>query len=247
MGYFLFSIFFWLFAAVSSVVIFAGALMLWLVTFPFDKRLWLQHRYSCFWGSVYIWLNPFWKLEIEGREKIDPSSVYVAVANHQSMMDILVLHTLFFHFKWVSKKENLYIPFVGWNMLLNRYVIIDRTSRKSFIKMMRDCRNHIKNGSSIMIFPEGARSFDGKIRNFKDGAFRLALQTNAPILPIVQDGTWKTLGKGMVMRGRTTFKIRVLDPIMPDKFKDTNPRELSNEVKGIMESVLSEMRKPETA
>lgn len=247
MGYFLFSIFFWLFAAVSSVVIFAGALMLWLVTFPFDKRLWLQHRYSCFWGSVYIWLNPFWKLEIEGREKIDPSSVYVAVANHQSMMDILVLHTLFFHFKWVSKKENLYIPFVGWNMLLNRYVIIDRTSRKSFIKMMRDCRNHIKNGSSIMIFPEGARSFDGKIRNFKDGAFRLALQTNAPILPIVQDGTWKTLGKGMVMRGRTTFKIRVLDPIMPDKFKDTNPRELSNEVKGIMESVLSEMRNPETA
>ncbi len=247
MGYFLFSIFFWLFAAVSSVVIFAGALMLWLVTFPFDKRLWLQHRYSCFWGSVYIWLNPFWKLEIEGREKIDPSSVYVAVANHQSMMDILVLHTLFFHFKWVSKKENLYIPFVGWNMLLNRYVIIDRTSRKSFIKMMRDCRNHIKNGSSIMIFPEGARSFDGKIRNFKDGAFRLALQTNAPILPIVQDGTWKSLGKGMVMRGRTTFKIRVLDPIMPDKFKDTNPRELSNEVKGIMESVLSEMRKPETA
>ncbi len=243
MGYVIFSIFFWLFVVASSVIIFIGALLLWLFTAPFDKRLWLQHRYSCFWGSLYIRLNPFWKLQIEGAEKIDHSKVYVAVSNHQSMLDILVIHSLFFHFKWVSKKENLYIPFVGWNMLLNRYVVIDRASRKSFIRMMRDCRNHIKQRSSIMIFPEGSRSFDGKMRNFKEGAFRLAHQMNTPILPIVLDGTWKAIsGKGLLIRHRTAMKIRVLDPVMPEEFGNLEPRELAGEVRGRMESALKEMR-----
>ncbi len=243
MGYFIFSIFFWVFVVASCFVIFAGALLLWLVTFPFDKRLWLQHRYSCFWGSVYIWLNPFWKLKIEGKEKIDQSKVYVAVSNHQSMLDILVIHSLFFHFKWVSKKENLYIPFVGWNMMLNRYVVIDRASRKSFLKMMRDCRRHIKQGSSIMIFPEGTRSTDGKIKNLKDGAFRLALQTKTPVLPIVLDGTGEALPKkGWVIRKRTTIRVRILDPINPLEFEDSDSRELSNRVRSILIPALDEMR-----
>jgi 1-acyl-sn-glycerol-3-phosphate acyltransferase len=243
MGYVIFSIFFWLFVVASSAIIFIGALLLWLFTAPFDKRLWLQHRYSCFWGSLYIRLNPFWDLQIEGAEKIDHSKVYVAVSNHQSMLDILVIHCLFFHFKWVSKRENLYIPFVGWNMLLNRYVVIDRASRKSFIRMMRDCRNHIQQGSSIMIFPEGSRSFDGKLRNFKEGAFRLARQMNTPILPIVLDGTWKAAaGKGLWIRRRTTMKIRVLDPVMPDGFTDMEPREMAADIRGRMESALKEMR-----
>jgi 1-acyl-sn-glycerol-3-phosphate acyltransferase len=243
MGYVIFSILFWLFLTATSIIIFAGALILWLFTFPFDRRGWLQHRYSCFWGWIYMWLNPFWDLQIEGRGKIDHSHVYVAVSNHQSMLDILVIHSLFFHFKWVSKKENLYLPFIGWNMLLNRYVVIDRASRKSFIRMMRDCKNHIKQGSSIMIFPEGARSFDGKLRNFKDGAFRLAQQMKTPILPIVLDGTWKAIeGKSLVIRRRTRLTVKVLDPIMPDEFSGMEPHEMAVKVREIMKSALDEMR-----
>ena len=151
MGYLLFSIVFWLFLILSSTGFFLMALLVRIFTFPFDRRLWLQHRLSCLWGSVYLWINPFWPMSVSGREKIDHSRVYVAVSNHQSMLDILVIHSLFFHFKWVSKKENLYIPFVGWNMVLNRYVLLDRASRKSFIKMMRDCSRYLRQGSSIMI------------------------------------------------------------------------------------------------
>jgi 1-acyl-sn-glycerol-3-phosphate acyltransferase len=194
-------------------------------------------------GLVILWINPFWKLDIKGRDKIDESMAYVAVSNHQSMLDIPLLHSLFFHFKWVSKKENLYLPLIGWNMILNRYVIIDRTSKRSTLKMMRECRNYLENGSSIMIFPEGSRSFDGKLRNFKDGAFRLALQTNLPILPIVQDGTWKAVKGKMVINGRTTMKLRVLDPIMPHEFGDRDPGELSKKVRSVMESALNEMRR----
>jgi 1-acyl-sn-glycerol-3-phosphate acyltransferase len=243
MGYILFSVFFWLVAIIISIVIFAGALLVWVITFPFDRKGWVQHRYSCFWGWFILWINPFWKLDIQGREKIDESMTCVAVANHQSMLDIPLLHSLFFHFKWVSKKENLYLPLVGWNMILNRYVIIDRASKKSTLKMMRECRNYLENGSSMMIFPEGSRSFDGKLRNFKDGAFRLALQTNLPILPIVQDGTWKAVkGNKMVINGHTTMKVRVLDPVMPHEFGDRDPGELSKKVRSVMESALNEMR-----
>lgn len=243
MWYIVFSIIYWLFVGLSCIVIFAGALVLWVFTSPFDRRLWLQHRYSCFWGSLYIRLNPFWPLHIEGREKIDHSRVYVAVSNHQSMLDILVIHSLFFHFKWVSKKENLYIPFVGWNMMLNRYVVLDRASRRSFIRMMRDCKRHIRQGSSIMIFPEGTRSADGNMRNFKEGAFRLARQAQCPILPIVLDGTGESLPKkGYVIRKKTPVILKVLDPVMPEKFEDMEPHDISIMVREKMEKALNELR-----
>ncbi len=246
MFYVIFSILFWLFLALSSIIIFLGALVLWLFTFPFDRNLRLQHMYSCWWGSLYLWLNPFWPMRVEGREKIDPSQVYVAVSNHQSMLDILVIHSLFFHFKWVSKKENLYIPFVGWNMLLNRYVTIDRASRKSFVRMIRDCRRHIEKGSSIMIFPEGTRSTDGNIRNFKDGAFRLALQMKCPVLPVVLDGTGESLPKkGFVITKTTPINVRVLDPFMPVEYEGIDSRELGNKVREIMLSALEDLRKKE--
>jgi len=182
-------------------------------------------------------------MRVEGREKIDPSQVYVAVSNHQSMLDILVIHSLFFHFKWVSKRENLYIPFVGWNMILNRYVVLDRASRKSFLRMMRDCRHHIEKGSSIMIFPEGTRSTDGNLGKFKDGAFRLAHQMKCPLLPIVLDGTGESLPKrGFVIYKKTPIRVRVLDPVMPGEFENSDPRELSNRVRDIMESALADLR-----
>jgi len=243
MWFVLFSLLFWIFVAVSSIIIFFGALLVWLLTILFDKRLWLQHQYSCFWGSIYLWLNPFWPIKVEGKERIDHSQVYVAVSNHQSMLDILVIHTLFFHFKWVSKKENLYLPFVGWNMVLNRYVTLDRASRKSFIRMMRDCQKHMVQGSSIMIFPEGTRSTDGNMRNFKDGAFRLAKQMRCPILPIVLDGTGKSLPKrGFVIKEKTPISVRVLDPVMPAEFESLDPRQTGEMVKDKMNTALVEMR-----
>jgi 1-acyl-sn-glycerol-3-phosphate acyltransferase len=243
MWFFVFSILYWGFLIVSSFIIFAGALILWILASAFDRRLKLQHWYSCVWGAFYLWLNPYWPVRVEGREKIEKSKIYVAVSNHQSILDILAIHYLFFHFKWVSKKENVYVPFIGWNMLLNRYVILDRASRKSFIKMMRDCRDHMENGSSIMMFPEGTRSEDGQMRSFKDGAFRLAIQMNCPVLPIVLAGTGEALPKkGFIMRGKTPITIRVLDPVTPDEFRGMNSRELTNKVRDIMESELNDLR-----
>ncbi len=100
------SLLFWLFIVVSSLLLFPVALLIWAMTVLVDRRLVLLHQFTCVWASLYTWLSPVWRVRIEGRDKIRPDATYVMVANHQSLLDILVLFRLFTHFKWVSKIEN---------------------------------------------------------------------------------------------------------------------------------------------
>ncbi len=220
------SLLFWIFIVASSLVLFPIALLIWAVTAPFDHRLVLLHRFTCFWASLYTWLNPAWRVRVVGRAKIRSDATYVIVANHQSLLDILVLFRLFTHFKWVSKIEVFRIPCVGWNMSLNRYVKLRRGDRQSVEQMMRACEQALATGSSIMMFPEGTRSPDGRLRDFKPGAFRLAQRMQTPILPIVVEGTSRALPKrGFVLQGRHAIRLRVLDEIPYQSFADT-PLEL---------------------
>src|SRR5690349_23647745 len=144
-----FSLAFWLFIGVSSAVLFPVALVVWAVTAPFDRRLRVQHLFTCFWASLYSWLNPLWRVRVEGREHVRPGRTYVMVANHQSFLDILILFRLFRHFKWVSKAEMFRLPCIGWNMALNRYVKLRRGSAASIAAMMAACERHLAEGSSL--------------------------------------------------------------------------------------------------
>src|SRR5438105_5277607 len=223
------SLVFWVFLVVSSIVLFPVAVLIWAVTAPFDRRRALLHRFTCFWASLYTWLNPAWRVRVEGRDRIRPGATYVMVANHQSFLDILVLFRLFVHFKWVSKIEMFRIPLIGWNMALNRYVRLRRGDRVSITKMMEACERTLAAGSSIMMFPEGTRSPDGRLRAFKPGAFELALRTRTPLLPIVIEGTARALPKrGFVLQGRHAIRIRVLDEIPHASFA-TEPVEAVTE------------------
>lgn len=205
---------FWLFIVVSSLALFPVAALIWLFTRPFDPQLRLLHQFTCFWASLYTWLNPVWRVKLEGREKIRPDTAYVMVANHQSLLDILVLFRLFRHFKWVSKIENFRVPAIGWNMSLNGYIKLRRGDKQSIDQMMDACEKTLRAGSSIMMFPEGTRSIDGKLKAFKHGAFTLAQRVGVPILPIVIDGTSEALPKrGFVLRGHHAIRVRVLDEI----------------------------------
>ena len=222
---------FWLFLVVSSVLLFPIALLVFLVTAPFDRRRRILHLFTCFWASLYTWLNPAWPLTIEGREKWRDDRVYIAVANHLSLLDILVLFRLFKHFKWVSKIENFRVPFIGWNMRLNGYIPLVRGDSASARKMMEGCRKTLAEGNSIMMFPEGTRSKDGRLRPFKSGAFRLALDCRVPILPIVIEGTGDALPKaGYVLRGRHPIRIRILDPIEPESYEGETVESLTRRV-----------------
>ncbi len=208
------SLLFWTFLVVTSVLLFPVALGVWALTTVFDRRLAVLHRFTCFWASLYTWLNPLWPVQVEGRERIRPDRTYVMVANHASLLDILVLFRLQTHFKWVSKIENFRVPFIGWNMSLNGYIQLRRGSRPSVIRMMDECRSALSEGNSIMMFPEGSRSADGRLKSFKTGAFELALETGSPLLPIILEGTARALPKrGFVLRGRHPIRIRVLEEV----------------------------------
>jgi 1-acyl-sn-glycerol-3-phosphate acyltransferase len=213
------SVVFWTFLVSSSIALFPVALLVWAATVLFDRRLVLLHRFTCFWASLYTWVNPQWPMTIRGREKIRDDTTYVMVANHLSLLDILVLFRIFKHFKWVSKIENFRLPCVGWNMTLNRYIRLRRGDRESVKVMMEACERTLRSGSSIMMFPEGTRSKTGLLQPFKTGAFELALRTKLPLLPIVLSGTSDILPKrGFVLRGRHPISITVLDPIPPERF-----------------------------
>jgi 1-acyl-sn-glycerol-3-phosphate acyltransferase len=236
-----YSVVFWAFLGVSSIAMFPVAVSVWAITAPFDKRKYLLHRLTCFWGSLYTWLNPAWPVTITGLEKIDENEAAVLVANHLSLLDILVLFRLFRHFKWVSKVENFKIPAVGWNMTLNGYIQLKRGDRSSIMQMMRECEQALASGSSIMMFPEGTRSPSGRMRSFKPGAFELALKTRSPIHPIVLRGTAEALPKhGLVLQGRHEISIQVLDRIPFASFENMSVEELTAHVRARIAAELDE-------
>jgi 1-acyl-sn-glycerol-3-phosphate acyltransferase len=225
------SLAFWLFLTGTSIALFPVAVLVWAVTAPFDRRKVILHQFTCFWASLYSWFNPVWRVQVVGREKIRRDATYVMVANHQSLLDILVLFRLFVHFKWVSKIENFKIPCIGWNMRLNEYIELRRGDKQSIAEMMEACDRSLGQGNSIMMFPEGTRSADGKLKTFKHGAFTLALRNGLPILPIVVEGTANALPKrGFVLQGRHEIRIRVLDEIPYAKFGDRPVEEVTDEV-----------------
>jgi 1-acyl-sn-glycerol-3-phosphate acyltransferase len=234
------SILFWGFLGITSILLFPVAVLIWLVTLPFDRRKVLLHKFTCFWASLYTWFNPAWPVRVEGREKIRPEATYVMVANHQSLLDILVMFRLFNHYKWVSKVENFRLPFVGWNMRLNRYIELRRGDKESIAEMMEACAVALGEGNSVMMFPEGTRSPDGKLKDFKHGAFTLALENECALLPIVLDGTANALPKrGFVLQGRHPITLRVLDEIPHEKFRGQSVEALTEDVRQIFLRELS--------
>lgn len=210
---------FWAFFALSCLPLFVGAVLVWLLTWPFDRNGRVLHLYSCFWAQVYFYLNPAWRLRVEGRERLPWHGAAVLVSNHASLADILVLYALYRPFKWVSKASNFRIPFIGWNMHLNRYVPLVRGDPDSTAKMVQACEAWLDKGVPVLLFPEGTRSMDGQMRAFKDGAFRLSLAKGCPLIPIVLAGTADVLPKhGLVLRQRANCRLRVLEPLDPKPF-----------------------------
>ncbi len=237
----IYSCVFWAFLSLSSIAMFPVAVLTWAITAPFDKRLFYLHRVTCFWASLYTWLNPAWPVSVTGRDEIDESEACVFVANHLSLVDILVMFRIFRHFKWVSKVENFRVPFIGWNMRLNRYIALTRGDRSSVVQMMRECERTLSEGNSVMMFPEGTRSPSGRMRQFKTGAFEIALKTRSPVHPIVLKGTSDALPKrGFVLQGRHPISITVLDRIPYESFSHMNVEELTAHVRSVIASHLDE-------
>ncbi len=218
--------------ALTSIVITPFFLLVWLATFWWDKRRIAAHMMGTFWAWHYQSLVPFWKIRLEGREKIPWNRPVVLVANHRSLVDILALYKIRRPFKWTSKEENFKLPFIGMVLSLTNSVRIKRESMRSGAQFLAQAESEIGKGSSILIFPEGTRSRTNEMRPFKEGAFLLAKKMGCGVIPIVHTGSELTFDRGSwILKGKTTIRIRVLDEIPPEKVKKMDVRILSKVVR----------------
>lgn len=219
----------------ANILMTPPMLLIWISTKYFDNKRRALHYFTCFWGVCLFFIVPNWRIQIKGKEHIDRKKLYVMVANHQSMVDIMVICHLFIPFKWVSKKELFRVPFVGWMLYLNNYIGISRGSRESAQKMITDCSEVIYGGHSVALFPEGTRSVDGRLRKFKEGAFKIAKNTGTDILPMVITGVQQALPKGAwLLRGKNTVTLHILPPIPYESFRDKSYIEITREVRDYM-------------
>jgi len=213
-----FAAIYWLFAVALMPPLWILALVIHALAWPFDRRRVALHLFGGFWASLYVWLNPLWRMRVSGRENLPWRGAAVIVANHSSLVDILVLYGLFRPFKWVSKAELGRVPFVGWMLWLNDYVLVKRGDRESIKHMLAHCRKHLSSGSPLLLFPEGTRTPDGRLLPFKEGGFKLALEFRVPVIPVAVAGTFNAMPKNGLVFGKMDCRIQVLPPIDSTRF-----------------------------
>ncbi|MCU1502549.1 MAG: acyltransferase [Ilumatobacteraceae bacterium] len=187
--------------------------IIWLVTAPFDRGRYAAGRMFRRLAVVHQKLNPLWRFHTAGRTIADPRRPYIVVANHESFVDILLISHLPWEMKWLSKEDFFHYPLVGWLMRMAGDIRLIRGQRDSVAAAMSSCKDRLAKKVSVMIFPEGTRTGDGELQRFKSGAFRLAIETGTPILPLAVHGTRTALRKGDWRFGITDAAVHVLEPI----------------------------------
>lgn len=165
-----------------------------VVTWPFDKRKVVTGRAFRLIGVTAARLNPFWKFGVHGTP-VRPSGRTVVVSNHESNADPFLISFLPWEMKWLGKASLFKIPVVGWSMWLAGDIPVRRGEKDSALEAMATCARWLEKGMPVMIFPEGTRSKTDDLLPFKDGAFRLAIETGADVLPVAVSGTRRALPK----------------------------------------------------
>lgn len=211
------SLLIWLAIVVMTVALFSFMVPASIVAYPFDPKRNTAHYIARTWARLILKTNPACRVRIEGEEhlrEIGGNGAAVLCANHQSMADIVALYYLGYPFKWISKQELAWVPIIGWAMWLAGYVFIKRGDKESTRNMMETSHAWLGRGVSMMMFPEGTRTFDGRLKAFKDGAFRMSVDSGRPVVPIVLHGTRDLIEKGSWKFAATTsMTVRVGAPI----------------------------------
>jgi 1-acyl-sn-glycerol-3-phosphate acyltransferase len=173
----------------------------------------LAFSLSKIWARVMLLVTGT-RVAIQGREKMKKGCSYVIVSNHQSMFDILALVTsLGIQYRWTIKKELLKTPLFGYALYASRNIFIDRSNPEKARESIRKGLERLPAGVSIMFFAEGTRSPDGRLLNFKKGAFNVALEKSNPILPVTVNGSRQVLPRKSFVFNPGRIRVVVGDPI----------------------------------
>ena len=177
-----------------------------------------------------------------GLDNLDPNQQYIFASNHESAFDIpLTLAGIPWHVVPIAKKELKKVPFLSWAMLAAGHIFIDRSNREKALQSINNIKNSLKkNPRSILIFPEGTRSLDGKMKPFKKGGVVLSIDTGLPIVPIACCGTFEVLIKGSKNFNPKPIELRFGSPIHTSSADLKNRNEITEQVKKAIINLKSE-------
>ena len=198
----------------------------------------LPHRYiPMWWGRIACWLYLL-PVHVEGRERLDPRQSYIFVANHQGYLDILLMYGFLGHsFKWMMKEYLKKMPVVGQACIISRQIFVG-DSLTSIQQAVKRARTTLQGGMSMSIFPEGTRTYDGKMIPFKRGAFMLANEIGLPIVPITINGSFQAFSRKARSVTRTPLSLTIHQPIVPDYYQHRPTKVFMQEVYDIIDSQL---------
>ncbi|TBV81431.1 MAG: 1-acyl-sn-glycerol-3-phosphate acyltransferase [Desulfobulbaceae bacterium] len=180
------------------------------------------------WGRTICRISGV-KVAISGLESLDRSKPYIFAANHQSQFDIFVLlGYLDFDFRWLAKKELFAIPLLGWAMRRADYIPVDRRHGRQAWASLNEAAQKIAAGTSVVIFPEGTRSPDGRLQPIKTGAMVLAIKAGVELVPLTIIGTHEILPKGKLLARPGQVTIRAAQPIAAADFSLQQKQQLAD-------------------
>lgn len=169
----------------------------------------------CIWSKLMCRI-PLLQVDVIGREKLQKGTSYVFVANHQGPYDIFLIYGYLGHsFRWLMKKELRRIPLIGRACEKAGHIMVDKSGPKAIARTQALARETLKGGISIVVFPEGSRTFTGCMASFRRGPFMLGHQLRLPIVPVTIDGSFDVLPRQKGFNFLTRHKLRLVihDPI----------------------------------
>jgi len=207
------SIWSWLWMVIGVLLTFLAVAAVFVLTIAFDRRRLLAGRAFRLCGVVMAKLHPYWSFGVSGQVVRPRSPRTVVISNHESQADPFLVSHLPWEMKWLAKDSLFKVPCLGWSMYLAGDVPIRRGQKDSIAVAMGEMRAWLERDVPVMVFPEGTRTGDGSLGEFKDGAFRLAIEAQADILPLAVRGSREALPKHAWRFGRSRARVRCGTPI----------------------------------
>jgi len=234
----LFRIYQWIFAypiiSVATILV-ATATVILSPAFPNNK---ISYNPARWWGRIICKLC-FVSVKVYGLDKLNPKQSYVFALNHQSFFDVFVVYSrLPFIFKWMMKAELRKIPFVGRACESAGHIFIDRTNQATILNSIKKAELQLHNGVSLVIFPEGTRTYTGELGKFKRGAFQIASDLSLPIVPVTLKGSFERMPRNSPNVTPGLIEMFIHEPIEPNLFKPEQFQELIQTARDKIQSVL---------
>jgi len=222
---------FFLIPAIAVYTIALGTLS--LTSSLFQQTGYFAHWCARTWSRLILATTGV-RVEVSGLEKLEPGRTYVFVSNHQSIYDIPILFwSLPYQLRIIAKESLGNFPFLGWHLRRTGHMLVDR-SRPDRKKIFGWASRLTADGLSLIVFPEGTRSRDGRVARFKGGSFLLALQAGLPVVPISVIGSRHVMLKGRLATYPGDVKLVVHEPIDTTILADADPREFAERVRQII-------------